>query len=248
MLWQDEDYVAINKPASLATIPGRGESDSALERLARQFGLACSGPLDPRLRIVHRLDKDTTGVLLFAKNLNAQRHVSQQFQNNLVEKQYLALVAGQPAISEGEIDAPLARHPTIPQRMAVVKHVGRPARTLWKLEQAFRDLALLRVFPKTGKTHQIRVHLKHAGLPLAIDPLYNRGPRDRPGGIYLSSFKRDYRAPSGENERPLIQRLTLHAERLKFRDRSGKEVEIVAPLPKDLRAALNMLLKYGRRS
>ena len=241
MLWETEDYVAISKPAGLATIPGRGEADSVLERLADQLGIPASGTADPRLRVVHRLDKDTSGILLFAKNLPAQQHVSHQFQNNLVEKQYLALVSGRPTESEGQIDAPLAPHPANPKRMAVVKHGGRPARTDWKVEELFRHYTLLRVFPKTGKTHQIRVHLSHIGLPLAVDPLYHPSAS---GGILLSTFKRGYR-PAGAEERPLIDRLTLHAERLAFRDRSNASAAVEAPLPKDFRALLNMLRKYG---
>ena len=247
ILAQTDDWVAVIKPAGLATIPGRGETDSVLERLGRQLNLPSTGTADPRIRVVHRLDKDTSGVLLFAKNRDAQRHFCHQFQNNTVEKEYLALVAGRPAQHEGEIDAPLARHPNSPQRMAVVKHGGRPARTGWRVKETFRDLTLLRVFPRTGKTHQIRVHLQSMGLPLAIDPLYNP-PRDRgtPPGLRLSTFKHGYRPAAGEVERPLIERLTLHAERLRFDAPDGSRVEVLAPLPKDFRAALNMLRKYAR--
>jgi 23S rRNA pseudouridine1911/1915/1917 synthase len=247
LLFQDDAVVAVDKPAGLATIPGRGETDSVLERLARQLDLPHTGSTDPRIRVVHRLDKDTSGVLLFAKHTAAQRHLSHQFQNNAVGKEYLAIVTGRPTGDEGEIDAPLAPHPADRLRMAVAKHGGRPARTLWKVEQRLRDYALLRCFPKTGKTHQIRVHLKHIGVPLAVDPLYNRprGPGAKPG-LSLSDFKRDYRAKRGEDERPLIDRLTLHAERLGFIHPDGRTIDLLAPLPKDFRAALNMLAKYGR--
>ena len=206
---------------------------------------AITGTADPRLRVVHRLDKETSGVLIFATNTDAQRHLSHQFQNNEVEKEYLALVYGRPHETSGEIDAPIARHPTDPLRMAVARHGGRPARTRWNVEESFRAYTLLRIFPKTGKTHQIRVHLKHIGLPLAIDPVYNPASA-RAGGLLLSSFKRGYRPPSAGEERPLIDRLTLHAQRLKFQDRAGSSVVVEAPLPKDFRAALNMLRKYGR--
>jgi 23S rRNA-/tRNA-specific pseudouridylate synthase len=135
--------------------------------------------------------------------------------------------------------------------MAIVRHGGRPARTLWRVEETFRDLALLRVFPKTGKTHQIRVHLASVGLPLAIDPLYNAprggGAGAATPGLLLSTFKRGYRPTGGGVERPLIERLTLHAETLRFTDRTGAKLEVVAPPPKDFRAALNMLRKYARR-
>src|SRR3954471_24972959 len=118
ILHQDADVVAVAKPAGLATIPGRGETDSVLERLARQLGIPSSGTADPRVRVVHRLDKETSGVLLFAKNTATQRHLSHQFQNNTISKEYLALVSGRPSQPEGDIDAPLGPHPASPKRMA----------------------------------------------------------------------------------------------------------------------------------
>jgi 23S rRNA pseudouridine955/2504/2580 synthase/23S rRNA pseudouridine1911/1915/1917 synthase len=238
ILLDTPDLIAIHKPPGLATIPGRGETTSAFEELAAQLHLPSSGQTDPRLRVVHRLDKDTSGVLLFAKNLGTQRHLSHQFQNNTVQKEYLALVAGRPTEDEGEIDAPLAPHPGNPKLMSVSKQ-GRPARTLWRVEERFRAHTLLRVFPKTGKTHQIRVHLRHAGMPLAVDPLYN--PAAPP--LMLSQLKRDYRARREGEERPLIARLTLHAEKLRFKDRSDAEIELSTPLPKDFRATINQLSK-----
>lgn len=190
---------------------------------------------------MHRLDKDTSGVLLFATTRAAQQHLSHQFQNNTIEKEYLALVRGRPREREGVVDPPLAPHPTSPKRMAVVKHGGRPARTEWRVEETYRGFTLVRCFPKTGKTHQIRVHLMHAGFALAIDPLYAS-----PAPIFLSQFKRDYRPTRGEKERPLINRLTLHAERLRFVAPDGSPVEIVAPPPKDFRAVLNQLRRHAR--
>ena len=247
ILGDTDDWVAVAKPAGLATIPGRAETDSVLERLGRQLGIPSGGTADPRVRVVHRLDKDTSGVLLFAKNTATQRHLSHQFQNNAVDKEYVALVVGRPQAAEGDVDAPIGHHPTDPLRMTVVKRGGRPARTLWKLEEAFRGFALVRCFPKTGKTHQIRVHLKHAGLPLAVDPLYNPPRPGQSGALMLSSFKRDYRPTRGEDERPLIARLTLHAHRLSFAPPAGERVTLEAELPKDFRAALNQLRRAGGR-
>lgn len=247
ILLDTSDLVAVNKPAGLATIPGRAETDSVLEALGRQLNLPSSGTTDPRLRVVHRLDKETSGVLLFAKNVDAQRHLSHQFQNNTIEKEYLALVYGRQDTDSGDINAPLAVHPTDKKRMAIAKHAGRPARTLWKVEGSFRGYTLVRAFPKTGKTHQIRVHLQHAGIPLAIDPLYNPTPPGRPTGIFLSTFKRDYRPTRGEDERPLIARLTLHAEKLRVTCLDGQPIEIVAPLPKDFSATINQLSRHARR-
>lgn len=240
VLFESADFIAIEKPAGLATIPGRGETDSAVEQLARQIGLASSGNDDPRLRVVHRLDKDTSGVLLFAKHVAAQRHVSHQFQNNRVEKEYLAIVGGTPGEKEGIIDAPIGVHPTDKKRMHVSRH-GRPASTAWRVEQSFRRYALVRCFPKTGKTHQIRVHLTHIGHPLAVDPIYGSS-----AGLLLSQFKRGYRPKPGEDERALINRLTLHAEKLRFEALDGLRVEIIAPPPKDFRVAISQLAKYAR--
>jgi 23S rRNA pseudouridine1911/1915/1917 synthase len=245
ILWSDEHYVAVAKPAGLATIPGRGEDTCVLEELGKQLELPVTGQDDPRLRVVHRLDKDTSGVLVFVKDRLAQQHLSHQFQNNLVSKEYVALVQGRPQEPEGLIDAPLGVHPKSKKHMAVLKHGGRPARTEWKLQETFRDYSLLRCFPRTGKTHQIRVHLKHIGLPLAVDPLYNT-MREKKAAIFLSEFKRGYQA-SSRQERPLIDRLTLHAHRLIFQKLDHEQVTIAAELPKDFRALLNMLRKYSSR-
>jgi 23S rRNA pseudouridine955/2504/2580 synthase/23S rRNA pseudouridine1911/1915/1917 synthase len=241
ILWQSPGLIAVEKPAGLATIPGRGEDDSVLERLARQLGMPSTGQDDPRVRVVHRLDKDTSGVLLFATNRAAQQHVSHQFQNNTVAKEYLALVRGRPLQASGEIDAPLAPHPASQRRMAVVKHGGRPARTDWRVEEQFRGFTLIRCFPKTGKTHQIRVHLAHIGLPLAIDPLYGSS-----SPVFLSEFKRGYRKSHGEEECPLIDRLTLHAHRLRISDLANQPAQIESDPPKDLRAILNQLRRHAR--
>lgn len=237
ILYEDEDVIAVNKPSGLAAIPGRGETDSVLERLSRQTGLACKGQTDPRLRVVHRLDKDTTGVILFAKHLDAQRKLSHQFQNNTVLKEYIAIVSGRLADEQGTVDAPIAPHPTQTDRMAVVKK-GRPAKTEWKVESRPKRFTVVRVFPKTGKTHQIRVHFAHIGHPLAIDPLYGT---DTP--LFLSNYKRGYRPARTEQERPLIDRLTLHAHRLGFVHPNGNSMTLEAPYPRDLRATIYQLNK-----
>jgi tRNA pseudouridine32 synthase/23S rRNA pseudouridine746 synthase len=197
ILWQTARLVAVFKPAGLATIPGRGETDSVLERVAAVLGIPHKGEADPRVRLVHRLDKETSGVLLFAKDKEAQRHLSHQFQNNAVEKEYVAICVGRPAAREGEVDAPLGVNPHSPTRMMVSETHGRPARTLWRVEESFGQYCLVRCWPKTGKTHQIRVHLKSIGLPLAVDPLYTAPRAGARAGIYLSQFKRGYRPSVG---------------------------------------------------
>ncbi len=246
ILWQQGSILAIDKPAGLAVIPGRDESESLIQRLAEQLNLQCSGTGDPRVRVVHRLDKDTSGVVLYATDVAAQRFLSHQFQNNTIIKEYLAIVAGRPSGDEGTVGGAIGPHPTSPKHMIVTKH-GRPALTNWKVEGRYGDWALLRVFPKTGKTHQIRVHMKSLGLPLAVDPLYNP-PRDgATPGLWLSQFKRDYRPTRGEAERPLIARLTLHAHRLTFQTPQGQTVTIESEPPKDFRATVNQLNRHARR-
>jgi 23S rRNA pseudouridine1911/1915/1917 synthase len=240
LLHCDEQIAIVNKPAGIAVIPGRGETDSILEMLGRQLGIPSSGQADPRVRVVHRLDKDTTGVLLFALNVESQRFLSHQFQNNTIQKEYLALVHGRVEQDAGTIEKPIAPHPTDRLRMIVTKH-GRAAHTDWRVEQRFRSYTLVRCFPKTGKTHQIRVHLQHIGHPLAIDPLYSD---PRKSGIFLSEFKRGYR-PSSDEERPLIARLTLHAHRLRFVHPTGMQMAIEAELPKDFRTVIKQLQKFG---
>lgn len=240
ILWRDDDLVAIDKPAGLAAIPGRGETTSVIEVLGEQLGVPWTGTADPRVRVVHRIDKETSGVLLLALNIQAQRHLSHQFQNNFIEKEYLALCRGRAGGEAGHIEASLAPHPTSKDRMTVSKH-GRPAVTDWKVERTFRSSTLFRVFPKTGKTHQIRVHMLSIGHPLVIDPLYNA----KSGAVYLSQFKRDYRPNAGQEERPLMSRLTLHAEKLRFQKLDGQRVEVVSPLPRDFKALINQLGKLG---
>ena len=184
-------------------------------------------------------------MLLFAKTLDAQRALSHQFQNNTVHKEYLALVIGRPATDEGEINEPIAPDKQRVCAMMIHKR-GKPAKTLWKVEQAFRGLSLIRCFPKTGKTHQIRVHLKHMGHPLAVDPLYGpESAEDAAAGLMLSKYKRNYRLGKWAEEKPLISRLTLHAEKLTIALPDGQQRTLQADLPKDFRATLNMLRKYA---
>lgn len=237
ILYEDGHLLVVNKPAGVLTIPGRQGGEVALREV-----LAERLKITSELRLVHRLDRPTSGVLVLAKTFDAQRALSHQFRRREVDKDYLALVRSQPPSPEGLIDAPLAPHPRRRHLMTVPRTGGRPSRTAWKLVERFRHFSLLRCRLLTGRQHQIRVHLNHVGLPLAVDANY--GGAD---ALYLSQFKRDYRPTRRGPERPLIDRLTLHAERLAFtHPATGEPLTITAPLPKDFRATLNQLRKYGR--
>jgi RluA family pseudouridine synthase len=241
ILHRDGHLLAIDKPAGLASTRDRWDPetpsvvDVVREQLERETGEAWP------LRTVHRIDKDTSGVLLLARTSAAGRSLGRQFRTREVEKRYLALVAGAPREPEGVVDARLDHDPRRPGAMRVVKHRGKVSVTRWETVERYRGFALLLVRPETGRTHQIRVHLAHAGMPLAIDPLYG-GARER---ILLSELKRGY-VPSGRKpEAPLIARLTLHASRIGFaHPATGERIEVEAPLPKDLRLVLRDLERY----
>lgn len=235
ILLDDPAFLAVNKPAGVPTIPGRQGGASVRDLLAR------GGP-GGELRIVHRLDKQTSGALLLARTAEAQRALSEQFQRREVEKTYLALVRGAPDRDAGLINAPLARDPKSPTRMVVQPKKGKPSRTRWEVLERFGGIALIRCRPLTGRQHQIRVHLAHASMPLLVDPVYGRSE-----GFFLSEVKARYKRGKFQEERPLIARLTLHAESLAFaHPATGAPIRVEAPLPKDLRATLNQLRKIAR--
>lgn len=236
ILHEDAAFIAVNKPAGVLTIPGRQGGESVRDLLVRQG-------FQEELRLVHRLDRDTSGVLLLARGAEAQRVLSGLFQHRQVHKSYLALVRGEPDGDEGLIDAPLARDPKSATRMIVHAKSGKPSQTRWETVERYGGISLVRCHPLTGRQHQIRVHLAHMGWPLLVDEVYGGA-----GAFYLSQVKSGYRPHTGRDERPLIDRLTLHAESLSFENPSTHQpVRIEAPPPKDFRAALTQLRKLARR-
>jgi RluA family pseudouridine synthase len=190
---------------------------------------------------VHRIDKDTTGLVLVAKTLEAERALREAFEAGRVRKRYIALTEGEhPAVDGASqlIDRPIAPDPRKSGRMTIAAD-GKAAQTRVSVAQRFEGYSLLYCEPLTGRTHQIRVHLASEGFPLAVDPQYGRRER-----LMLSELKRGYRAKRGAVERPLIDRLTLHAERLAFPRPSGAgEVSVESPMPKDFTRVLKQLAK-----
>ncbi len=238
ILHEDDDILVINKPAGLPCVPERhGIGETVLSQLADMSRHTAGCPL----RIVHRIDRDTSGVLVVAKTVEAQRALTAQFVARTVAKTYVALVRGAPDEPAGRIDAPIGEMRGELVRVCVNPKRGKPAVTEWELIERFAGYALLRCRPLTGRQHQIRLHLQLAGMPLAVDTLYGGSE-----ALMLSTFKADYNPSRRHEERPLIGRLSLHAETIEFEHPStGERMRWEAPLPKDFRAALNQLRKHA---
>lgn len=252
ILHEDEAVLVVDKPAGVAVEPERwareaGSVSGALLQMAlERAGSDGTAPLDFRPRLVHRIDKDTTGCLLVAKSIEAERALREAFADGGVRKSYLALVEGEYPLADGEeetIDRQIAPDRRKSGRMRATDSGGKPSRTVVAVEQRFRGFTLMRAEPLTGRTHQIRVHLADAGFPLVVDPSYGRRTQ-----IALSEFKRGYRPKRGRDELPLMNRLTLHAHRLRFPDLTpgapeGATREVVSELPKDFERLLRQLAK-----
>jgi RluA family pseudouridine synthase len=247
ILYEDDDLLVIHKPAGLLVIPDRWDaSKPTVVKLARAYlqihadaeGTISAAP--PRIWVVHRLDRDTSGVLILAKSDRAHAALSRQFEHGKVQKTYVALVSGQAIHDEGVIRLPIGPHAHRPGVMAVRRGHGKSALTRYAVLERFRGYTLLDVRPHTGRSHQIRVHLQAIGYPLAIDALYGSGEP-----LLLSALKPSYRPKAGAVEHPLMARLTLHAQALRLMHPThGGMCTWVAPLPKDFAAVLRNLRRY----
>lgn len=230
ILYEDADIVVVNKPAGIVVHPAAGHSSGTMVNALLHHVDDLSG-IGGEIRpgILHRLDKDTSGVMVVAKNDLAHRALTKAWGTEAVEKEYLALVYGSPKRSSGKIEAAIGRHPSDRKKMAVVER-GRPAVTLYRVEQQLSHVSLLRCRLKTGRTHQIRVHLKHLGHPIVGDPVYS-GPQWR--GIPDKKLQKALAA---------LNRQALHAARLSFpHPRTGETVTFEAQLPADMAELLRAL-------
>jgi RluA family pseudouridine synthase len=237
ILYHDDNILVINKPTAVSVTADRTGQAELTDILSEQLG----AQLCSRLRLVHRLDKHTSGVMILAKNAPSQSILSSHFENRLVEKTYLALVTGIVCGRRGMVDVPLAHSRKKPQLMCIDRKKGKEALTEWKLVADFGTIAMLAVRPLTGRTHQIRVHLPSIGLPLAIDPLYGNS---KP--LFLSDFKPDYQLGKDRTEKPLMTRLTLHAYQIEFPKPLGNVPQyFVAALDKKFAATVKLLAKHN---
>ena len=229
VIFENEFFVAVNKPSGLLSIPDRlGQELSLKDLLKSRY---------EHVYTVHRLDKDTSGIIVFAKDETAHKQLSQLFEGREVQKFYLGLVHGRLMNETGSIDASIMEHPGKNGKM--ITHVkGKPSLTDYTVLESFRLYNWLQFQIHTGRTHQIRVHMQHLGHPIVCDELYGD-----PSPVLLSALKKKFKlSKDAEQERPLMNRLALHSHKLQFTF-NGEAFELEAELPKDLKAMLAQLRK-----
>jgi len=224
ILFEDDDFVLVNKPPFLSTLEDRNTKANLLG-LAREY--------TPDAQVCHRLDKDTSGVLAIAKNPEAYRHMSMQFEYREVNKHYHAVVDGIHNFQEKLVDAPILKLDD--GVVKISKREGKPAQTYFTSLKSYKAHTLLECKPITGRMHQIRIHLAFLGASIAGDEVYGGKP------FYLSAIKRGFNLKKLTDEQPLLKRMALHAFSLEFVDLSGKTQKVEAPYPKDIQALIRQL-------
>ncbi len=234
VLAETDHWIAVNKPAGLLSVPDReGKEESLKTQLQQRLG---------KIWPVHRLDRDTSGVILFAKNEDTHRYLSMRFEQRTVQKRYGGLVIGKPLPLEDSITSPIKEHHAQLGKMVTHRN-GKPSQTNYIVAEEFAPYSWVLFEPITGRTHQIRVHMQSIGFPLVCDTLYGDGLP-----LYLSRLKPGYKiSKHEESERPLLNRLALHAMELIFTDADGKQITLQAELPKELQVTLLQLRKYARQ-
>jgi len=234
ILYEDEQVLVVNKPAGLLVVPDRWDKNKRnLIHVVRE-----ARP-EQYLMNAHRLDRDTTGVLVIAKSHESLSALAEQFRKKETVKTYVALVRGRPELEETIVDLPIGPNLARPGLSRVDKVHGKHAVTRVRVVEKFRRLTLVRAFPETGRSHQIRVHLAAIGCPIVADSDYGDGQP-----LMLSNFKRSYKESGFE--KPMMNRQALHAEQLVLaHPKTGEPVTFTAPWPRDLEVAVKQLRKYA---
>lgn len=227
---ESDKFIVVNKPSGLLSIPDREGKEISLKTLLQEkYG---------QVFTVHRLDKDTSGVIVFARNEETLKHLSKQFEERQTEKIYVGLVIGSPTTKKGSINKPIAEN-SVRRGVMIIHRRGKDSLTDYEVVEDFGIYSWLQFRIFTGRTHQIRVHMQDIGHPIACDEIYGDG---KP--ILLSSIKAKFKlSKKEEEERPILNRLALHAYKLKFSDADGMSFEFESPVPKDIRATLQQLEK-----
>jgi len=239
IIYEDDCLIVINKQADLIVHPARSNTHGTLVNALVYYAESLSAGTEPfRPGIVHRLDRDTTGVMVVAKKDFAQWKIARQFEQRLIKKSYLAIVQGTPELDADRISAPLGVNPQIREKYAIRPDIGKQAETIYEVLEAFKGFSLLKLTPKTGRTHQIRLHLSYIKHPIVADQMYGGKP------VYARQFKKNGQAI----EEPIINRPALHAWKLEFiHPTAERSVKFEAPLPDDMQNLLNMLRKYRKK-
>jgi len=238
IIYEDSDLIILNKPPDMIVHPARGNTHGTLvNALVFHCDKLSSGLGEFRPGIVHRLDKNTTGVMVVTKNDIAQWKVAKQFERRQVKKSYLAIVHGTPELTADRVKAPLGIHPKIREKYAIRPEIGKEAITFYEVVESFRGFSLLKLTPQTGRTHQIRVHLSYIKHPIVADDMY--------GGRLIYPWQLQDAEPAPQD--PAINRVALHASTLEFKHpTTEKIVKFEAPLPEDMQNLLDMLRKYRK--
>lgn len=224
ILFEDNDYFLVNKPPFLSTLEDRLDNTNLLA-LAKAYSSDA--------QVCHRLDKDTSGVLAIAKNPEAYRHLSIQFERRQVSKIYHAVVDGVHNFNNVLVDQPILKQDD--GMVKISKREGKPAQTYFNSLKSYRYHTLVECRPITGRMHQIRIHLAFLGASITGDELYGGKP------LFLSAIKRRFNLKNLTEEEPLMKRMALHAFSLEFMDLSGKTQKVEAPYPKDYQAQMRQL-------
>jgi 23S rRNA pseudouridine955/2504/2580 synthase len=229
ILFEDDNHIVVNKPPFVASLDERGGSGEVnILRLAKQYS--------EDAQVCHRLDKETSGAIIIAKNPEAYRSVSMQFEKRRVKKTYHAVVDGQYSFNELFIDLPILNDGN--RSVTIDRKEGKRAETIFNSIKFYKHYTLVECKPITGRMHQIRIHLATQRAAICGDTLYKGKP------VFLSSIKKGYRIAKDDEEQPIMKRFALHAKHVVFKGLDDKDIEVEAPYPKDFATLIKLLDKF----